>query len=298
MIIFVYFHYFCNNYIKNKLYYYYTKRLETIKRYRRHYDETNLITFEDKINWLAIHDVRKLKGKCADKILLHEYSKRILKKDICNKILKVYGNPEQIDISELPEQFVIKTNHGSTFNIIVHNKSELNVEEAKSTLSKWLQIDYGKKGSEFHYSFIKRKVFAEEYIGKNLNNYKFLCYDGVPRTVFIYKKADGKEYRTFFDMEWNRLYNYNCVTPPHPTDYYPKPKNFELMKKYASKLSRPFKLVRVDLYDHGGEVRLGEMTFLPMNSQFICKDQEHNIELGKYIRISNNLIKKKKFIFF
>ena len=99
-------------------------------------------------------------------------------------------------------------------------------------------------------------------------------------------------------MEWNRLYNYNCVTPPHPTDYYPKPKNFELMKKYASKLSRPFKLVRVDLYDHEGEVRLGEMTFLPMNSQFICKDQEHNIELGKYIRITNNQIKKKKFIFF
>ena len=99
-------------------------------------------------------------------------------------------------------------------------------------------------------------------------------------------------------MEWNRLYNYNCVTPPHPTDYYPKPKNFELMKKYASKLSRPFKLVRVDLYDHEGEVRLGEMTFLPMNSQFICKDQEHNIELGKYIRIPNNQIKKKKFIFF
>ena len=74
--------------------------------------KTNLITFEDKINWLAIHDVRKLKGKCADKILLHEYSKRILKKDICNKILKIYDNPEQIDISELPEQFVLKTNHG------------------------------------------------------------------------------------------------------------------------------------------------------------------------------------------
>ena len=110
-----------------------------------------------------------MKGKCADKILLHDYSKRILKKDICNKILKVYDNPNQIDISKLPEQFVLKTNHGSTFNIIVHNKSELNVEEAKSTLSKWLKIDYGKRGAEFHYSFIKRKAFAEEYIGKNLN---------------------------------------------------------------------------------------------------------------------------------
>ena len=84
--------------------------------------------------------------------------------------MKIYDNPEQIDISELPEQFVLKTNHGSTFNIIVHNKSELNVEEAKSTLSKWLQIDYGKKGSEFHYSFIKRFIFNSKNIFFYLNN--------------------------------------------------------------------------------------------------------------------------------
>ena len=99
MFFFIYFHHFCNNFIKNQLNYYYTERIEFIKRAGRYYDESNLITFEDKINWIAIHDVRKLKGKCADKILLHEYSKRILKKDICNKILKIYDNPNQINIS-------------------------------------------------------------------------------------------------------------------------------------------------------------------------------------------------------
>ena len=86
-------------------------------------------------------------------------------------------------------------------------------------------------------------------------------------------------------MEWNRLYNYNCVTPPHPTDYYPKPKNFELMKKYATKLSRPFKFVRVDFYEYNNEVRLGEMTFTPTNCDVKCKNKEHNIELGKYLKI-------------
>ena len=57
------------------------------------------------------------------------------------------------------------------------------------------------------------------------------------------------------------------------------------MKKYASKLSKPFRLARVDLYDYENEVRLGEITFLPMNSNFICKKKEHNIELGKYIKL-------------
>ena len=58
LIIFIYFHDFCNNLIENQLNYYYTKRREYIKILRRHYDESNLITFEDKINWLAIHDVK------------------------------------------------------------------------------------------------------------------------------------------------------------------------------------------------------------------------------------------------
>lgn len=270
--------------LNNLITYYYKRRLEIIKRLGRHYNDSNIVTFEDKINWIGIHDVRKLKGKIADKILLREYSKRILKKDICNKILKVYDDPNKINISELPEQFVLKTNHGSGYNIIVHNKSELDVKAAKKKLSHWLKIDYGKLKGEFHYSFIKRKAFAEEYIGKYVNTYKTFCYHGVPRFMFIYKKINDSEYRTFFDMKWNRL-NFNCVTPPHPTEIYPKPKNFELMKYYASKLSKPFKLARVDLYEYNNEVRLGEITFVPMNSQFLCKDEEHNKMLSKYLKL-------------
>ena len=125
-----------------------------LKIIKKHYNESKLITFPDYINWLAIHDVTKLKGKCADKILLHEFSKKVLKKDICNKILKVYDNPQLINISELPDQFVLKTNHGSGFNIIVQNKSKLNVERAKMRLASWLKFDFGADGAQFHYSFI------------------------------------------------------------------------------------------------------------------------------------------------
>ena len=39
--------------------------------------------------------------------------KKKLGKDICNKILKIYNSETEIDIEELPNQFVFKTNHGS-----------------------------------------------------------------------------------------------------------------------------------------------------------------------------------------
>ena len=276
--------YFVNIYSKNLLEYYYTKRLEKLKRWGKHYNESNLVTIEDKINWISIHDVRKLKGKLADKILLHEYSRRILKKDLCNKILKIYDSPDEINITELPDQFVLKTNHGSGYNILVYNKSELDIEWAKRQLSHWLQVDYGARGAEYHYSFIKRKAFAEEFIGKHVNTYKIMCFHGEPKFILLYKKIDGKEYRSYFDFNWTRL-DYNCITPPHPTEVYEKPVTLSLMKKIARKLSRPFKLARVDLYEYQNQVRLGEITFLPMNSFFYCKNPKHNIEIGSYLKL-------------
>jgi len=249
------------------------------------YNESNLITFGDKINWLIIHDTNLLKGKCADKILLHYYSKRKLGKDICNKILKIYHSEKEIDINELPNQFVLKENHGSGFNIIVEDKKKFNLSQAKIILKNWMKIDYGVKTTEFHYSFINKKIFVEEFIGKTLKNYKFLCYNGKPKYVYVSIKEGHNKYRNFYDMNW-KFMPFHCLSKPHPKYYYPKPKLFKLMKKYATILSKDFKFVRVDLYELENDIRLGELTFTPMGGFFHCKNKNDEIELGKDIIIN------------
>ena len=256
--------------------------MKFLHSFNRNYNESNLITFEDKLNWLVIHDTNILKGKCSDKILLHYYSKRKLGKDICNKILKIYHSEKELNIKALPNQFVLKTNHGSGYNIIVENKSEFNLSKAKTILKKWMKVDYGIKGAEFHYSFINKKIFVEEYLGKSLKNYKFLCYNGKPKYVYVSIKEGKNKYRNFYDMNW-KFINFYCLSKPHPKYHYPKPKLFKLMKKYALLLSKDFKFVRVDLYELKNEIRLGELTFIPMNSFFHCKTKEQEIELGKDI---------------
>ena len=290
IIISIYNYYFFRlNFNEFKIKQLYKKRVKYLKKNNILYNESNLTTFQDKINWLIIHDSNELKGNCSDKILLHEYSKKKLGKDICNKILKIYENIEEININELPDKFVLKTNHGSGFNIIINNKSNFDYISAKNNLKKWLNIDYGKFSMEFHYSFIKRKIFAEEYIGDRLANYKFLCYDGKPKYVYLsIKEENDKKYRNFYDMNWNFL-NFHCLSEPHPNLNFSKPKFFKLMKRYASLLSGDFSFVRVDFYESEKEVRLGELTFTPMNSFFYCKNKSHEIELGKEIKILNNL---------
>ena len=105
----------------------YEYRYKKILENNRTYNESNLITLEDKLNWLTIHDSTSLKGKCADKIMLHKYSKYILGKDYCNKIIKIYDNTSQINLSELPQQFVFKANHGSSFNYLIENYLQKNL---------------------------------------------------------------------------------------------------------------------------------------------------------------------------
>jgi hypothetical protein len=279
-------HYYLSFHLKTKVNNYYKARINFIHSLNKTYNESNLLTFEDKLNWLAIHDTNKLKGKCSDKILLHYYSKKKIGKDICNKILKIYNSEKEINIKQLPNQFVLKTNHGSGFNIIVENKTEFNLTQAKTLLMNWLNIDYGKIGTEFHYSFINKKILVEEYIGSNLKNYKFLCFNGKPKYVYVSIKEGEFKYRNFYDMNW-KFINFFCLSEPHPKYHYPKPKYFELMKKYAILLSKDFKFVRVDLYELENEIRLGELTFLPMNSFFYCKNKEQEIELGKEIIVKN-----------
>lgn len=262
----------------------YDYRYKKILENNRTYNESNLITFEDKINYLIIHDSTLLKGKCADKINLHRYSKYILGKDICNKIIKVYDNVNQINITELPNQFVFKTNHGSSFNLFVYNKTKLDIRYAKHQLNKWMHIDYWHTG-EFFYSYIKKKIFAEEFIGSRLKNFKFLCYNGKPKYVYVSIKVGYFKYRNFYDMNWNLL-KFKCMSRPHPTYKYEKPKFFDLMKEISAKLSKKFKFVRVDLYQLENEVRLGELTFSPMDSLILCEDREDEIALGKDIIVN------------
>ena len=150
----------------------------------------------------------------------------------------------------------------------------------------WLNSDYGQMGAEFHYSFINKRILVEEYLGKALKNYKFLCYDGKPKYVYVSIKEGENKYRNFYDMNW-KFINFFCLSEPHPKYHYPKPKFFELMKKIATKLSKDFKFVRVDLYELENEIRLGELTFIPMNSFFYCKSKDQEIELGKGIIINN-----------
>lgn len=257
------------------------------------------VTIQDKIAWLKVHDSTPLKTRCADKILVHEYCKEKLGKDICIPIIKVYNSANEIDWNELPDKFAIKCNHGSGMNIIVNDKSKLDKKNAVSKLDKWMKTDFStRNGCELHYHDIVRKIFVEEFKAEegksDITDYKVWCFNGSPKFIQVMNGRSTDKYANHYDLEWNYFdaKRSNLKTNPNKLDN--KPKNLNLMIEYSKKLSADFMLVRVDFYEINGELYLGELTFTPNSGIIKFSDKSQSIKYGNMLKLKKEKCNEEK----
>ena len=283
-------------YVENKKEYFINGRKRVMELRGKTYNDSNPITIQDKLNWLIIHESPENKTDIVDKILLHQYSKKILGKDICVPILKIYSNSHEINLDELPDKFVLKCNHGSKFNILCNNKSNFNITEAKIKLNKWMKINYGLANYEYQYINVKRKIFAEKYLQNNIINYKFNCYNGNPIFIRVTKDLPDKSAKinNYYNLNWelNDLETNADKYIRNPEIKFEKPKNLKLMLEISKKFAADFSFVRVDFYEIEDQIYLSELTFTPFNVLMNYKDKNQSIYLGSLLNITK--IKKIK----
>lgn len=258
------------------------------KRVGKDLDLENPKTLTEKIQWLKVYDSSFLKTFCSDKILLHDYCALKLGKDICIPILATYDLPEQIEWDKLPNKFVIKCNHGSGYNIIVNDKTNININEINKTLHKWLNENYGLLGCELHYCNIKRKILIEEFkemTGQSdLIDYKLFCFNGKPKFWQIITERSINEKISHFDMNWTYMPKYDWLKYESKNNI-KKPSHYNEMVKIATCLAEDFNFVRVDFYLINNEIYLGELTFTPADGFQIFKDKNCDLELGNMLLI-------------
>ena len=243
----------------------------------------------EKIQWLKIYDSTLLKTICSDKITARTYVKQILNKDIFIPILDIKNSFDEIDFSCLPNDFVIKTNHGSHSNIIVRNKT-INVAEARRKFNSWLNKDWSFFGYEMAYSRINKKIFIEQYMENSDNclvDYKFLCFNGVPSFCqVISDRFKPTKHLNYYDMDFTPMTKFSRIDFPANYDIIDKkPTTWESMKDIATTLSKEFKFVRVDFYEINNQVFLSELTFFPAAGFIIYTDPELNNYFGSLLNL-------------
>ena len=221
--------------------------------------------FNEKIQWLKLYDSTPIKTRLSDKYLVREWVIEKIGEEYLIPLIGVFNKFEDIYVEKLPTQFVIKCNHGKGYNIIVKNKSLLNITFAKSKVEKWMEENYAfSNGLELQYRDIKHKIIIEEYIDDgtgDLRDYKFICFNGKP--IFLYVDCDkhSNPKRNLYDLNWNQLTH---KINSNLSSFFPsleKPKDFEKMVKLASILSQNFTYVRVGFYIAKNKIYFGEMSF-------------------------------------
>lgn len=223
-------------------------------------------TFSEKLQWLKLYDRRPEYPRLTDKVEVRKFVAATIGADHLIPLLGTWDTANEIDFDALPDQFVLKCTHDSDSVVICRDKSRLDVRRTRAALARHLAKNYFWASREWPYLNIRPRVLAEQFMqdesGTELKDYKFFCFDGEPKALFIASDRSSKTEETkfdFFDMDFRLL----PFTNGHPNSGRTlcRPNAFDQMVTLVRTLAKGLPHVRVDLYEINGHLYFGELTF-------------------------------------
>jgi hypothetical protein len=266
------------------------RRWEAERKLRQFYKELhdkeldlgNLATFSEKLFGRMIAVSRNgnaIYTRLTDKYLARDYVRQKIGEEYLVNLIWHGANPREIPFERLSKRCVIKTSHGSAWNVLASDGNDRN--EVIGRLSAWLNQNYYWTGREYQYFRITPRVLIEEYIddgelGGPLD-YRFWCFDGVPAVIQVDDHAHS--INPFYDTSWTKL-DLRYRKEFRDCDI-KKPRKLDAMLKVAFELAKDFDFVRVDLYNIRGRTLFGEMSFTPMGGRFKFHPESWDSVLGR-----------------
>lgn len=258
----------------------------------KHLDLNAPQSYNEKLQWLKLYDRNPKYTTMVDKYAVKNYVAEKIGSEYIIPTLGIWDKPEDIEWEKLPNQFVLKTTHGggNTGVVVCKDKSQFDKEKAIVKLNKSLKEDLYRVLREWPYKNVPHRIMAEEYIeGENgdLPDYKFFCFNGVVKALFVgTERQTGNVKFDYYDVDFNHL----DLVQSHPMSEkeLSKPKNFELMKTIASKLSLGIHHVRVDLYNVNGVIYFGELTFYHHGGITPFHPEKWDYTFGSWLTLPTN----------
>ena len=246
-------------------------------------------SFNEKLQWLKLHDRKPLYTQMADKCEAKKYVASIIGEEYIIPTLGVYDSFDAIDFSTLPQRFVMKCTHDSGGLVICKDKDYLDINGAREKINKSLQTNFYWIGREWPYKDITPRIIIEKYMddnGKELEDYKLHCFNGRVKMILVcrdrYKSSGLTE--DFFTENWEHM-DIHREEHPNAEEAIKAPEKLREMISLAEKLSTDIPFVRVDFYSIQGQVFFGEMTFFPASGLEGFYPEKYDRILGDWIEL-------------
>lgn len=235
------------------------------RKFHKSLDLNNPVGLDAKLQWLKIYYYREDYPALVDKATAKQAAAELIGQEHIIPTIGVWNKWEDIPWKDLPEEFVMKATHwGGGHNLAIRSKGHpLSERKARCKIMSTFRSNLYRRYREWPFKDIQPRIIAEKYMGANLTDYKFFCYNG--KALFVMLCLDrftDKKY-LFFDRDFTylRADKYSLTLPEDFT--YEKPAGLDEMFQMADKLSQGMPFVRVDLYNIDGTIYFSEWTFFP-----------------------------------
>lgn len=247
-------------------------------------------TYNEKLQWLKLYNRKPIYTTMVDKHAAKQYVAERIGEEYIIPTYGVWESFDEIDFDALPNQFVLKCTHDCGGLVICKDKAKLDKAAAKQKLEQCLRRNYYWNLREWPYKNVKPQIIAEKYMEdpttQDLRDYKFFCFDGDVKALFIAsdRQTEGEETKfDFFDMDYYHLPFQNGH--PNANTLPQKPVCFEEMKRLAATLSEGIPHVRVDFYEVNGSIYFGEMTLFHWSGLVPFEPKEWDDTFGSWLTL-------------
>jgi len=248
----------------------------------------NPVTYNEKLQWLKLYDRRPEYTKLVDKYEVRSYIAEQIGEQYLIPLLGVYDSFDEIDFDALPSEFVLKPTHTSGDFYLCKNKSEFKPFELKKEVSAWLKRNYYLEHREWPYKNVKPRIICEKYMvdesGVELKDYKFFCFHGEPKFLYVISSRRNDKRMDFFDLSFDQL-PIRLDPFKNSAKTIKRPVGFEEMVRLSKILSKDLRHVRVDFYNINGTIYFGELTFYPSSGLKRFEPEEFDKIVGNYIKL-------------
>ncbi|MBQ9167318.1 MAG: glycosyl transferase [Oscillospiraceae bacterium] len=249
------------------------------------------ITFNEKLQWLKIHNRKPEYPMMVDKYEAKQYVTSLIGEKYIIPTYGVWNKFEDISFKELPNRFVLKCTHDSGGLVICKDKSTLKFSDARKKIEKSLKFDFYSFGREWPYKNVKPRIIAEQYMEDETNkggltDYKIHCFNGEPKVIQVISDRfshDGMINDHYYPT-WEKL---DLVRGHHATSNksIPRPNEMDEMLGLAKTLSVGIPYLRTDFYIVNHQIYFGELTFFPASGFNPFHPEKWDYVWGDWIKL-------------
>lgn len=281
---------------KIKLFEYVPDKIAVSIKYRNHFlkklDLKNPVTFNEKLQWLKLYDRRPEYTIMVDKYRAKAHIASVIGQEYIIPTLGAWKTFDEIDFDALPNQFVLKCNHGSGDVVICRDKATFDMESARQKLTKALNSDYYLMSREWPYKNVDRLILAEQYLEDaetgDARDYKFFGFGGEVKCFKVDFDRFSEHHANWYDRNGCLLPYGEVICPPCPDKQLDFPEKLSKMIDLAERLTCEIPFLRVDFYYVNRKIYVGELTFYPASGLLPFTDMEWDRIMGSWLKLPDS----------